>query len=118
RLRANALATTSSPAGLLSLEAAGDANENVTAEAFVWIGSAPRPGEPAPGDVLVIAVRARTDDARLYGTLGRFVATLGALRPIHVDGAAGRAQLPYRLQLEAFAGIPVVPRGSEARSWD
>jgi hypothetical protein len=68
------------------------------------------------GDVLVIALRAHALHGRASATLGRFVATVGALRPVHVDGAGARLRLPYRLDVEAYAGIPVVP-GFE-RGWD
>lgn len=109
RLRADALATTASPVGLVTLDAA--AHEGmVTAEAAVWTAD----GE---GDVLVIAVRAKDRTGRASGTLGRFVQTLGALRPTHVDGIGGRVRLPHRLDVEAFAGIPVQPRLG-ARTWD
>ncbi len=43
--------------------------------------------------------------------------TSGALRPLHVDGVAGRVRLPHRIDAEAFAGVPIAP-GAESRSWD
>lgn len=101
RLRADALATTQSPAGLLVLEADGRATSTVNAEAVVWAA-----GEEQ--DVLVIAIRARTADGRIGGRMGRFVSTLGALRPVHIDGMSGRLRLDKRIDVEAFAGVPVV----------
>ena len=115
RLRADALATTTSPAGLLVLEADGQARENVTAEAVVWMAGAQ---EDSDGDVLVIAVRAHAFDGRANARLGRFVSTLGALRAAHVDGGALRFRLPYQFDVEAVGGIPVMPGLETSRSWD
>jgi len=112
RLRGDAYATTQSPAGLLTLEAAGDQGLNLSAEALVWMG------EGTTGDVLVIALRAHALRGRATATLGRFVATVGALRPVHVDGAGARLRLPYRFDIEGYAGIPVVAGLATARSWD
>ena len=119
RLRADAFATTTAPAGLLSLEATGDDGANLSAQALVWTGwTGAATNDQAVGDVLVIALRARTTDGRASGQVGRFVAMLGALRPLHVDGASGRLRLPYRFDVEAYAGIPVVPSLATARTWD
>src|SRR5689334_2550529 len=101
RLRADALAGTQAPAGLLVLEADAKASATTNAEAIVWTAT-------DTADVLVIAVRARTADGRVGGRVGRFVATLGALRPVHVDGAAGRLRLGQRIDVEAYGGIPVL----------
>lgn len=119
RLRADALATTAAPAGLLVLEADGALRPGLAAEAVVWMAGERSPGEQAAGDVLVIAVRGRTEDGRLSGRLGRFVSTLGALQPVHVDGAAARLRLPHRIDVEAVAGLPVPPTGlGNGRAWD
>lgn len=114
RLRADALSTTASPAGLLTLEADGSAGPGLSAEAVVWTGSV---AEESRGDVLVIALRAHTADGRANGRVGRFVESLGALRPIHLDGAAARVRLPLRLSAESYAGMPVVPGLGTARGW-
>jgi len=114
RLRADALSTTAAPAGLLTLEADGSPGPGLAAEAVVWTGSL---ADQARGDVLVIALRAHTADGRASGRIGRFVESLGALRPIHVDGAAGRVYLPLQLAVEAYAGVPVVPGLATARAW-
>lgn len=111
RLRGDAYATTQSPAGLLTLEAAGDQGSNLSAEALVWMGE-------GTGDVLVIALKAHVLHGRASTTLGRFVATVGALRPVHVDGAGARLRLPYRFDVEGYAGIPVVAGLGTGRSWD
>jgi hypothetical protein len=119
RLRADALATTASPAGLLVLEADTGVGTGLSAEAVVWVAGARAPGEQASGDVLVIALDATSEDGRARGRIGRFVALLGALRPVHVDGTALRLRLPRRFDIEAVAGVPVVPTGvGTSRSWD
>ncbi|MDB4958340.1 MAG: hypothetical protein JWO36_5909, partial [Myxococcales bacterium] len=117
RLRADALSTTASPAGLLTLEADGSPGPGLSAEAVVWTGGA-TVADDSRADVLVIALRARTADGRASARLGRFVESLGALRPVHVDGAAGRVGLPYRIDFEAYGGIPVLPGIATARTWD
>jgi hypothetical protein len=115
QLRADALTTTAAPAGLLTLEATGDLDPRLSAEAVVWTGSAADQGH---GDVLVMVVRAHTLDGRATARVGRFVESLGALRPLQIDGAAGRVRLPYALDAEAYAGVPVVPGLATARTWD
>lgn len=120
RLRADALATTASPAGLLVLEADGAAARGgLSAEAVVWIAGARTPGEDTSGDVLVIAVDATSKNARQRARFGRFVSLLGALRPVHVDGATLRLRLPREFDVEGVAGMPVVASGLvTGRSWD
>ncbi len=124
RLRADALATTASPAGLLVLEAEGTPTEGTLAEAVVWMAGIHELGD-ASGDVLVATVQGRTEDGRASGRLGRFVSTLGALRPIHVDGGAGHVRLPQRFDVDLVAGMPVLPVTNELmtsisdqRAWD
>jgi len=114
RLRADAFATTATPAGIISLAAEGEAGPNVAAEAVVWTGGA-KVGDDVHGDVLVVALRARTSDGRASARVGRFVAMLGALRPVQVDGAAARLRLGYGVDIETVGGIPVSVGG---RSWD
>jgi hypothetical protein len=118
RLRADAYATTASPAGLLVLEAEDSPRAGMSAEAVVWMAGATSLDERAAGDVLVITVGGRTDSGRIAGRVGRFVSTLGALRPVHVDGGSMRVRLPQRFELEAVAGIPVMPGLMTSRSWD
>ena len=115
QLRADALATTAAPAGLVTLEAIGDAGPGLSAEAVVWTGSAADQGRT---DVLVMALRARTAGGRVAGRLGRFVETLGALRPIQIDGAAARLRAPLAFDVEAYAGIPVTDGLATPRAWD
>jgi hypothetical protein len=113
RLRADALASTQSPAGLVVIEADSKASATMNAEAVVWTAT-------ETADVLVIALKARSQDGRASGKVGRFVATLGALRPVHVDGAAGRVRLDKRIDVEAYGGIPVLAfeHGIGERAWD
>lgn len=118
RLRADALATTSTPAGLLVLEADAAPRSGITAEAVVWMAGGRESGDSSTGDVLVIALRGRSEDGRASGQLGRFVSALGALRVTHVDGGALRVRLPRRFDVEAVAGIPVLPGLATARTWD
>jgi hypothetical protein len=108
RLRADALATAQSPSGLVSLEADGDAAEDVRAEAVLWLGD-------DDADALVADVEATR--GRVTARAGRFVGSAGALRPVHVDGLGARARLPARLVLEGFAGVPVVADGASAWDW-
>lgn len=123
RLRADALASTASPAGLLVLEADGDVAEGVDAEAVVWMAGSRALDDSAAGDVLVATVHGSSANGRAHARLGRFVSTLGALRPTHVDGGSARLRLPGRLDVELVGGVPVMPAddvmGSmTARSWD
>ncbi len=125
RLRADALATTSSPAGLLVLEADGEPTEGTLAEAVVWTAGSRELGD-ASGDVLVATIHGRSENGRIEGRLGRFVSTLGALRPIHLDGGTGHVRLPKRFDLELVAGMPVLAVANDElmgsitteRSWD
>ena len=114
QLRADALATTASPAGLLTIDADAASGPGLSAEAVVWMGSA---ADEARGDVLVMVLRARTSTGWASARVGRFVASLGALRPVQIDGAAGRLRLPLGLDLEGQAGVPVVQGLTAARSW-
>lgn len=119
RLRADALATSASPAGLLVLDADNQLREGLSAEAVVWVAGARTPGEDAGGDVLVIALKGQTRDGKIGGRLGRFVATLGAIQPVHIDGAAARVRLPARFDVEAVVGSPVPPTVANlSRSFD
>ncbi len=117
RLRADALASTASPAGLLVLDAGGALRPGLSAEAVVWVAGARTPGEDTSGDVLVIAVRGQTRSGRIGVRAGRFVSSLGALRPAHVDGGALRVRLPRGFDVEAVGGVPVEP-GLEGRGLD
>lgn len=117
-LSANALATTAAPAGLVTVTADGDAGPGLTAEAVVWTGGQVLAGDNTHADVLVLALRARSANGRRSARVGRFVESLGALRPVQIDGAAARVLLPARLDAEAFAGVPVRVGLTTGRAWD
>ncbi len=85
---------------------------------MVWTGGGGNLTGDVPGDVLVMVMRAHTADGIAAGQLGRFVASLGALRPVQIDGAAGRVRLPHRVAIEAFAGVPVLTDPAASRAWD
>lgn len=117
-LAANALATTTSPAGLVTVSSNGAVTDHVSVEAVVWTGGGGDLTGDFPGDVLVMVIRARTANGKASGQLGRYVATLGALRPLQIDGAGGRVQLPHRFAVEAFGGVPVLRDPTSSRAWD
>ncbi len=108
RLRADALAAIESPVGLLALEADAAPVPWLRAEAVVWLAaSADERDEGGAGDALIIQLEARAPDGRAAARLGRMIAMVGALPPLHLDGGWGRAVLPWQLTTEAFAGVPV-----------
>ncbi len=85
----------------------------VDVEALVWAGAKPS----LTGDVLVLSVRFREPHG--YGELraGRFVLATGAVHPVQIDGAYAIGRAPWGSSVEAFGGLPVVPRFG-ARSYD
>lgn len=105
RLRADAIAETQSPAGLVVLDGRDKARPYLDAEAVLWAGA--RPDDAA--DIMVMAFRLR--DPRGLGELrgGRFVFTTGAIRPVHIDGLAGLLRAPWGSTIEVAAGVPVTP---------
>ncbi len=105
RLRADALAAVESPVGLLSLEAEAAPAPWLRAEALVWLGGGA--GEGGEGDALIAVVEARRLDGAAALRLGRMIAAVGALRPLHLDGARASARLPWQLSIEGFGGVPV-----------
>src|ERR1700722_12686875 len=116
RLRADALAQTegaSSPAGLVVLQGEDPVRRWVSAEGLVWAGTT-----PFTGDVLVLAVRLREPHGFGEARVGRFVLATGAVHPVQIDGAHVLARAPWGSTLEAFGGMPVVPRfGSRTYDW-
>lgn len=124
RLRGQALAAAEAPVGLLSLEADAELVPWLYAEAMLWLGAGESDGPGADGasggeaDALIAQLEARSADGRRAARLGRLIAQVGALRPLHFDGAAARVALPARLLVEAFAGVPVAAASLESRSFD
>lgn len=132
RLRADALAAAESPVAIVNLEADAEPVPWLRAEAVLWLGNtgdgAGSDGDGAgsagtgdgaggDGDALIIDVMARRADGRAAARLGRMIAAVGALRPLHLDGGWGRADLPWQLQVEGFAGVPVA-EGAQGRGFD
>jgi hypothetical protein len=114
RLRADALAETQSPTGLVVLQAQDAARPWVEAEGLIWAGTKPEP----TGDVMVLTVRVREPHG--YGELraGRFVLATGAVHPVQLDGAEVIGRAPWGGTIESFGGLPVVPRfGSRSYDW-
>lgn len=109
RLRADAVAQTQAPAGLLVLSGEDRARPWLDVEGLVWAGGRPAAG----GDVLVLSVRLRDPKGRGELRVGRMVVSTGAIRPLQIDGVSGLARAPWGTTLEAFAGAPVVPRFGE-----
>lgn len=115
RLRGDAFAQTPSPVGLVVLRGEDRRSPWVDAETVTWLGARPSAslGEgstEATGDVLTLSVRMRDVASGSEVRAGRLLVTMGAVRPLHLDGARGLARLPTGTVVEAFAGVPVVPR--------
>ncbi len=104
RLRGDVLAEARSPVGLLVLQAEGDVQPWISAEALVWTGTI---DDETDGDALVVALSIRDPKRRGELKLGRQVLTAGGLQPVHLDGAVGLARLPHHFTLQAFGGVPV-----------
>jgi len=117
RLRADAFDATAAPAGLLDLQAGGSLQDWLRADAVVWLGTSD--GTDGEAEVLIIAAKAKAPRKIIDAdaTVGRFVLTVGALRPLHLDGLDASVRLPSRLTAEAFAGVPV-ETSLDSRSWD
>jgi hypothetical protein len=105
RLRGDVFAATTPPAGLIMLQADGQRGSWLDAQAMVWAGA-----DENVGDVLVIAVHARDPENRGDVRVGRFLVATGAIRPVHLDGIDATARAPWGTSVQAFAGVPVLPR--------
>ena len=130
RLRGDVLAGVAPPVGLVVLEADGRASSWLSAEAVVWTGATSadsandalgvgigRGDSDIVGDVQVITLHMRAPSGRAEARVGRFIAAVGALPPLHLDGAAAVAR-QGRFRVEGFAGIPAVPRlGAAEFDW-
>ncbi|MGA3121887.1 MAG: hypothetical protein ABSF69_14060 [Polyangiaceae bacterium] len=117
RLRADALAETqgtSSPTGLVVLQGQDAIRPWISAEALVWAGAR---SPHLTGDVLVLTVRLREPHGYVEALAGRFVIATGAVHPVQIDGGHVIGRAPWGSTVEAFGGLPVVPRFG-ARSYD
>lgn len=110
RLQADAYGRADPGVAVLSLRGEGD-SEWVSAETLVWGGlRQDLYYDGFEGDVLVVAVKIHDPQHRAQLELGRFVESLGALRPVHVDGGSARVRLPLGFRVQTFGGMVVVPR--------
>ncbi len=106
RLRADAIADTQSPTGLVVLQGQDKVRPWLDAEGLVWAGARP----DAAADVLTLSVRLREPHGLAELRAGRQVIATGAIRPVQVDGGSAIGRTPWGTKVEAFAGAPVVPR--------
>jgi hypothetical protein len=116
RLRADAVAEAegnASPVGLVVLQGHDPMRPWLDAETLVWAGAKPS----WTGDVLVLMVRLHEPHG--YGELrmGRFVLATGAVHPVQIDGVHAIGRCPGGCTVEAFGGLPVVPRFAQ-RDYD
>lgn len=103
RLRADAYASAGAvPTGLVFLQGEARKPSYFDSEAAVWVGS----GE-TPADVLVMAIRARDPLGRAEARIGRMMVSMGAIRPLHLDGADAIVRTPWGSNIEVFGGLPV-----------
>lgn len=117
RLRSDAFVAAEPPVGLLTLQGSDRQRGWLDAEALVWVG-ADELDDEGEGDVLVVTARLRDPEGRGELRLGRFIAATGAIRPVHIDGAAARGRSSWGSDLEVFGGAPVVPHfGVDANDW-
>ncbi|MBX3197868.1 MAG: hypothetical protein KF894_06960 [Labilithrix sp.] len=111
RLRGDALVQTRSPVGLLVLRGEDRLRPWLDVESVTWLGATGGLEPVAPtGDVLTLSVRARDAASGSEARAGRMLVTMGAVRPVHVDGARGLVRVFEGTTLEAFGGVPVVRR--------
>ncbi len=116
RLRADAYAFGNGGnggAGLLSLQGRDKFTPWLDAEAQIWLGA----GDGSAGDVLIIAANARDLKGRASVRVGRQLVVSGALRPMHLDGVDAHVRAPAGIDVEAFAGFPVIAQ-SGPRQFD
>jgi hypothetical protein len=114
QLRADALAETSSPVGLIVLQGEDRVRPWIDAEALVWAGAKPS----MTGDVLVLAMRVRDPHGHIELRGGRFVLATGAIRPVQIDGAEVTLRAPWGSALESWGGGPRVARlGARPYDW-
>lgn len=122
RLRADALAQTQSPVGLVVLQGEDRLKPWLDAEAVTWLGVSDTANAGSgllgpTGDVVTVSVRARDVKTGSEVRLGRMVVSMGAVRPLHLDGARGLVRVLGGTTVEAFGGAPV-QRGFDYRTVD
>jgi len=109
RLRGDALVQTRSPVGLVVLSGEDRLRPWLSAETVTWLG-ATGGSQPvgATGDVVTLSVRARDAATGSELRTGRMIVTMGAVRPVHLDGVRGLMRAFGGTTVEAFGGVPVV----------
>lgn len=106
QLSGDALIRARVPAGIISLSGRAKPSPWLSAEAVLWAGV----GDDPAADALVASLRLRHPEGYGELRLGRMIVSAGALRPAHLDGAAGVVRAPWGTQLELFGGAPVGPQ--------
>ncbi|HEY1697628.1 MAG TPA: hypothetical protein VGG39_35950 [Polyangiaceae bacterium] len=114
RLRADAVAETQSPTGLVVLQGRDDVTPWIGAEGLLWAGAKP----DATADILVLSMRLREPHGWGEVRAGRFILATGAILPVQIDGAEVIGRAPWGSTVETFGGLPVVPRfGARPYDW-
>lgn len=113
RLRGDVFASSGSPAGRFVFQGEDARRPWIQAEGLAWLGAG-----DLTGDVLTLSARLRDPGGLGDLRVGRLVASTGAVRPIHLDGASAVLRAPSKTKLELFGGVPVVPKfGERAYDW-
>ncbi len=81
---------------------------SVDAETVTWLGVTDTPSPT--GDVLTLSVRVRDVSSGSEVRAGRLLVSMGAVRPVHIDGARARLRMFGGTTLDAFGGFPVARR--------
>ena len=111
RLRGDAFVETPSPAGLVYLRGADTLRPWLEVETATWLGARQASDGGVPtGDVLTLSARVRDRKSGSELRLGRMVVSMGAVRPVHLDGVRGLVRVFDGTTVEAFGGVPVVRR--------
>jgi len=92
-----------SPVGLITVQGDGQASRWADAEAMAWAGNTNN------GNYDVLSALVRLHDPRnwVQVRLGRQILTVGAMRPVHIDGVDLRLRAPTGTTLQTFGGAPV-----------
>jgi hypothetical protein len=119
RLRGDAFVQTRSPVGLIVLRGEDKRTPWLDAETVTWLGAISG-SDPSNvmGDVLTLSVRGRDPTTGSELRIGRMLVSMGAVRPVHIDGVRGLARAFGGTTVEAFGGFPVVQRfGYDTFDW-
>ena len=108
RLRGDAYAQTQSPVGLVVLHGQDRLHPGIDAETVTWLGITDSPNPT--GDVLTLSVRLRDASTGSELRAGRMLVSMGAVRPLQIDGARALARVFGGTTVEAFGGFPVARR--------